>query len=246
MTTKESDGRKRIDASEERKLVQKADAKAARKAWDACAELAGRVGGGLKALWAKIHPDRSPRAMVEALNQTLDANRKRMDELKPVLEATYAEIVAKKALWQTATEARRRLLKPELETLLARYDGLSREFGVLNENIRSAEAVKSRYLEVLAYEMRGVLDEDRVDELSDLVGDKAEEADGIQDALADLEKAGRRRERPAMSLDEALAEFDGELGLADVPAPEAPAAETAVPVTPGPDGAERDAGEAEG
>ena len=227
---------------EECNLVQKADAKAARKAWDACAELANRVGGGLKALWAKIHPDRSPRAMIESLNQTLDANRKRVAELKPVLEATYAEIVAKKAVWQKAPEARRRLLKPELETLLARYDGLSREFGVLNENIRSAEAVKSRYLEVLAYEMRGSLAEEQVDELGDLVGDKAEEADGIQDALADLEKAGRRRERATGSLDDALAEFDGELGLTDLPAMEDPSSETPAEASPG----EREAGEVEG
>lgn len=197
----------------ERALARKAGAEAAQKAWAACAGLAGKATAGLKSLWAKIHPDRSPEAMVDSLNRSLETNRARLAALKPELEKAYAEIVSKKAAWQKAPEVRKRLLKTELETLLARYKGLEREFSVLNENTRVAEAVKGRYLEVLAYEMRGSLGEDQVDDLSGLVDEKAEEADGVRDALADLEKAGRRKEHDAGSLEDELAGFDGELGL---------------------------------
>ena len=197
----------------ERALARQAGTEAARKAWAACAGLAGKASAGVKTLWAKIHPDRSPEAMVEAMNRALETNRARLAVLKPELEKAYAEIVAKKAVWAKAPEARKRLLKAELETMLARYKGLEREFNVLNENTRTAEAVKGRYLEVLAYEMRGALGEDHVDELSGLVDEKAEEADGVQDALRDLENAGRRKDRADTSLEDELAGFDGELNF---------------------------------
>lgn len=200
-------------AAEECALARKAGVAAAKKAWAACAGLAGKAAGGLAALWSKIHPDRSPEAMVESLNTTLDANRKRLAALKPEIEKAYAEIVAKKTAWQKAPEARKRLLKTELQTLMARYKGLEREFGILNENTRTAEAVKGRYLEVLAYELRGKLGEDQVDDLSGLVDEKAEEAENVQDALADLEKAGRRKERTDSSFEDELAGFDGELAF---------------------------------
>ena len=153
--------------------------------------------------------------MVESLNATLEANRARLEKLKPELERAYGEIVAKKAVWQKAPEARKRLLKAELETLLARYKGLEREFGVLNENTRTVEAVKGRYLEVLAYELRGKLGEDQVDDLSGLVDEKAEEAEAVQDALADLEKAGRRKERGDTSFEDELAGFEGGLDFGE-------------------------------
>lgn len=215
----ENHARETENPDRERDLARRAGTGAAKKAWAACAGLAGKAAGGLKSLWAKIHPDRSPEAMVESLNGTLSANRKRLAELKPELEKAYAEIVARKAAWQKAPEARKRLLKTELETLLARYKGLEREFGVLNENTRTAEAVKGRYLEVLAYELRGQLGEDEVDDLSGLVDEKAEEAEGVQDALRDLEKAGRRKERGSDDLEAELAGFDGELGLDETAEP---------------------------
>lgn len=210
---KENHATEAENAARERSLARRADASAAKKAWAACAALVGKAAGGLAAVWGKIHPDRSPEAMIESLNSTLEANRARLAELKPELEKAYAEIVARKAAWQKAPEVRKRLLKTELETLLARYKGLEREFGVLNENTRTAEAVKARYLEVLAYELRGSLGEDQVDDLSGLVDEKAEEADGVQDALRDLEKAGRRRDRESGSFEDELAGFEGELGL---------------------------------
>lgn len=214
------------DQARERELARKAGDAAAKKAWAACAGVAGKAASGLKALWAKIHPDRSPAAMIESLNASLTANRARLETLKPELEKAYAAIVAKKAVWQKAPEARKRILKAELETLLARYKGLEREFNVLNENTRTVEAVKGRYLEVLAYELRGALAEDQVDDLSGLVDEKAEEADGVQDALRDLEKAGRRKDRAETSLEDELAGFDGELSFDDTNEPETTTNET--------------------
>ncbi len=212
---KEEHGTNAPAEAQERELVRKAGDAAAKKAWAACAGVAGKAASGLKALWSKIHPDRSPAAMIESLNATLSANRARLETLKPELEKAYAAIVAKKAVWQKAPEARKRILKAELETLLARYKGLEREFNVLNENTRTVEAVKGRYLEVLAYELRGKLDEDQVDDLSGLVDEKAEEADGVQDALRDLEKAGHRKDRADTSLEDELAGFDGDLSFDD-------------------------------
>lgn len=214
------------DQARERELARRAGGDAAKKAWAACAGLAGKAADGLRSLWAKVHPDRSPAAMLESLENTLKANHDRLDAIKPELEKTYREIVAKKAAWQKAPEARKRTLKAELETLLARYKSLEREFGVLNENTRTVEAVKGRYLEVLAYELRGRLGEDQVDDLSGMVDEKAEEAEGVQDALADLEKAGRRKDRDDGSFEDELAGFEGELSFDETNEPETPTNET--------------------
>lgn len=215
------------ETAREEELARKAGGEAAKKAWAACAGMAGKAAEGLKALWAKIHPDRSPGAMIESLNATLEANRARLERLKPELEKAYGEIVAKKAVWQKAPEARKRLLKAELETLLARYKGLEREFGVLNENTRTVEAVKGRYLEVLAYELRGTLGEDQVDDLSGLVDEKAEEAEAVQDALRDLEKAGRRKDREDGAFEDELAGFEGGLDFGETDETKSPSTEAA-------------------
>lgn len=187
----------------------------ARKAWTECAALAAKLGGGIKAIWSKLHPDRSPEATLISLDADLKENRSRLEALRPELEAVYRQIVAKKKDYQGAPPARQRLLKVELQSLLARYKGLEREFAILSENERSIETVKSRFLEILAYGRRGRVNEDMVDRLADDVDDAAENAEGIQDALADLERSGKRKERGDGDFDAALAEFDGELGLAE-------------------------------
>ena len=153
--------------------------------------------------------------MLATLNENMAGNRKRLDEMKPELDGIYREIVAKKKEYQSAAPVRQRLLKIELQTLMARYKGLEREFSILCENERSIEAVKGRFLEVLAYGLRGKLDADMVDRLADTVDDKAEEAEDIQDSIGDLERAGKRRDRTSGDFDAELAGFDGELGISD-------------------------------
>ena len=200
-------------AAQEEEIAKAASGDRVKKAWSECATLAGKLGGGIKALWAKIHPDRSPTAMLATLNENMAGNRKRLDEMKPELDGIYREIVAKKKEYQSAAPVRQRLLKIELQTLMARYKGLEREFSILCENERSIETVKGRFLEVLAYGLRGKLDADMVDQLADTVDDKADEAEDIQDSLGDLERAGKRTDRSSGDFDAELAGFDGELGI---------------------------------
>lgn len=199
----------------EQAIARKASAGLARKAWNECSSLAGRLGGGVKVLWAKIHPDRSPEAMLSMLNESLSGNKKRLAELKPDLDGAYREIVAKKKDYQNAPPMRQRILKVELQTLMAKYKSLEREFLILSENERSIESVKGRFLEVLAYGLRGTLDADMVDRLADNIDDKADEAEGVQDALGDLERAGKRTDRDGGDFDAELAGFDGDAGLFD-------------------------------
>ena len=207
---------KPADASaKEREIARSASGDRVKRAWTECAALAGKLGGGVKSLWSKIHPDRSPEAMLATLNESMEGNRTRLSELKPELDGIYREIVAKKRDYQSAPPVRQRLLKIELQTLMARYKGLEREFAILCENERSIETVKGRFLEVLAYGLRGRLDVDMVDRLADSVDDKSEEAEGVQDAIGDLERAGRRTDRASDDFDAELAGFDGELGISD-------------------------------
>lgn len=209
-------GKEKDDVTaQEREIVERASGERVKNAWTECTSLAARLGGGVKALWAKIRPDRSPAAMLDALNGDLSDNRRRLDEMKPQLDRVYREIVEKKNAYRSAPPVRQRLLKTELQTLMARYKGLEREFTILCENERSIETVKSRFLEVLAYGLRGKLDVSMVDRLADDVDDKAEDAEDVQDALADLERAGKRTDRDADGFDAELAGFEGELGLAD-------------------------------
>ena len=203
------------DEAKEQEIVKKATGELAKKAWAECSSLAGKLGGGVKMLWSKIHPDRSPEAMLSALNDNLAGNKQRLSALKPELDGVYREIVAKKKDYIKAPPARQRILKIELQTLMAKYKSLEREFSILSENERSIEAVKGRFLEVLAYGLRGKLNADMVDGLADQIDDKADEAEDIQDSLADLERAGRRKDRDAGDFDAELGQFDGELGLAD-------------------------------
>lgn len=210
-----TDNKDTVSSDGERRLAQSASGELAKKAWGECSSLAARLGGGVKALWAKIHPDRSPEAMLVALDASLAGNKRRLDEMKPVLDQVYREIVAKKKDYQGAAPARQRLLKVELQTLMARYKSLEREFAILNENERSIEMVRGRFLEVLAHGMRGNLDADLVDRLADDIEEKTDEAEDVQDALGDLERAGRRKDRSSDDFDAELAGFDGELGMSE-------------------------------
>ena len=81
-----------VTAAQEQEIVDKASGERVKSAWSACATLAGKLGGGVKALWAKIHPDRSPSAMLATLNESQAGNRKRLGELKPEIDGVYREI----------------------------------------------------------------------------------------------------------------------------------------------------------
>ena len=200
--------------AKEQQIVKSASVEYAKKAWAECSALALKLGGGVKSLWSKIHPDRSPAAMLATMNENQAGNKKRLDEVKPELDRVYKEIVTKKKEYASASPVRQRLLKTELQTLMAKYKGLEREFNILCENERSIEAVKGRFLEVLAHGLRGKLNAEMVERLTDDIDDKTEEAEDLQDALGDLERAGKRKERGDDNFDAELAGFDGEdIGL---------------------------------
>lgn len=200
--------------AKEQQIVKSASVEYAKKAWAECSALALRLGGGAKTLWSKIHPDRSPAAMLAVMNENQAGNKKRLDEVKPELDRVYKEIVTKKKEYAGASPVRQRLLKTELQTLMTKYKGLEREFNILCENERSLEAVKGRFLEVLAHGLRGKLNAEMVENLTDNIDDKTEEAEDLQDALGDLERAGKRKERGDDNFDAELAAFDGEdIGL---------------------------------
>ena len=200
--------------AKEQQIAKSASVEYAKKAWAECSSLVLKLGGGAKALWAKIHPDRSPTAMLAEMNENQAVNKKRLDEVKPELDRVYREIVSKKKEYASASPVRQRLLKTELQTLMTKYKGLEREFNILCENERSLEAVKGRFLEVLAHGLRGKLNAEMVENLTDDIDDKTEEAEDLQDALGDLERAGKRKERGDDNFDAELAGFDGEdIGL---------------------------------
>ena len=200
--------------AKEQQIAKSASVEYAKKAWAECSSLVLKLGGGAKALWAKIHPDRSPTAMLAEMNENQAVNKKRLDEVKPELDRVYREIVSKKKEYASASPVRQRLLKTELQTLMTKYKGLEREFNILCENERSLEAVKGRFLEVLAHGLRGKLNAEMVENLTDDIDDKTEEAEDLQDALGDLDRAGKRKERGDDNFDAELAGFDGEdIGL---------------------------------
>ena len=111
--------------------------------------------------------------MLATMNENQACNKKRLDEVKPELDRVYREIVAKKKEYTSASPVRQRLLKTELQTLMTKYKGLEREFNILCENERSLEAVKGRFLEVLAHGLRGKLNAELVEKLTDDIDDKA-------------------------------------------------------------------------
>jgi hypothetical protein len=194
-------------------LVLKASAELAKKAMAESVALAGKIGAGAKALWAKIHVDRSPEAMLGSLHASLDENEARRAKVTAEMEALHVQIAAKKKAYEGASPVRQRMLKTELQTLMAHYKSLEREFMLLAENEQTILTVKGRFMELIAHGLRGKVSEDLIDRLTDEIEDKAGDAESVQDALGDLDKAGRRRDRDAGDFDAELAGF-GDEGLA--------------------------------
>ena len=188
-------GSRESERAEERRLVVKATAELARKAMTETVALAGKIGAGVKGLWAKIHVDRSPEAMLGSLNAGLDENRVRREKTASEMEALHTQIASKKKAYESASPVRQRMLKTELQTLMTQYKSLEREFMLLSENEQTILTVKGRFMELIAHGLRGKVDEDLIDRLADDIEDKTGDAESVQDAVGDLDRAGRRRDR---------------------------------------------------
>lgn len=196
---------------------------AARAALDAIAKL----GTGVAGLVKKLSGVQDPQEMIDSFSAALDANRTRREPLRERYDVLFRDIAAKKRDWQAAPPARKRILELELRTLLSEYQGIERQLTAYYENERTLVAVRTRVEEVVALEMRKV-SERQIDRITDKLDDAVADAEDANDAVRDLENAGRRRnsEADSASLEDALAAFD--LPDSDVPA------SAEVPVAPAP------------
>lgn len=176
------------------------------------AEMAAKVGRGAGALVERVKKARSPEAAVEALDAQLEENRARREPLSKRYEELYAAIAAKKKQYMAAPGARKKLLELELKGMLAEYKALERQLTVLLENERVAATVRGRTMELIAMGLRKV-SEGQIDRLTDHIEEATGEADDVDGALRDLEKAGARRDREedADAFEAELAGFDEEL-----------------------------------
>ena len=170
-----------------------------------------RMGAGAADLFKRLKKDKSPEAMMETLEQSLEANRMRREETSRRVEQVHDLITRKKAEHAKASPARKRVLEAELKSLLTEYKTTERQLNILLENERNLSQVKGRLNEITAYGMAGV-SEDAIDDLIEDIEEHVSEAEARTDAARDLEKAGRRREREGDSenLWDELAAFDEE------------------------------------
>jgi len=154
----------------------------------------GTLSKGIAAKLMKLGKAKTPQEMIDELESQHTDNRTRREATSQKLESLYSQISQKKKAHAAAPKARQRVLEMELRGLLSDYKAQERTLGILLENERAIGMVRSRLEEVLAYGMAGV-NEDMIDDVTDRVDDAADEAEGRFDALRDLERAGKRRER---------------------------------------------------
>lgn len=196
----------------ENELVKRAPKRAAKRAMAEALNALKKIGAGATGLFAKLKGNRSPDEMLDTLDTQAASNLRRRKEVSQTAETLHKEIVRKKRERDGASPARKRLLDLELKNMLHEYKSLERQLTVFLENERVISSVKGRFMEALTYELRGV-QEDQVEDLTEMLDERADEAEEVLDALGDLEKAGRRRDRDAgdeLDLDEELAAFDSD------------------------------------
>jgi hypothetical protein len=157
----------------------------------------------------KLKKDKSPEAALQRIEADQAANRESRELASARIEKLHQFIAEKKKAYAQASPARKRILEAELKSALAKYKATERELSVLLENETVLAGVEGRIREAISYGKAGVT-EVQIDELVDEIEEQVSEAEGRLDAMRDLEKAGRRRERESdreSFLDE-LAAFD--------------------------------------
>lgn len=153
-----------------------------------------KMGSGAAELIKRLRKVKNPEEMMAEMEKHLDENRTRRESVSNRLETLHHSIAKKKAEFQKTSAARQRVLKLELQSMMQEYQSVERTLKVLLENERGLSLVKSRLEEVVAYGLSGLTDE-FIDTVTDQVEDAVDMAEDNSDALSDLEKAGRRRER---------------------------------------------------
>lgn len=183
------------------------------------------LGRASTALVNRLRGMRDPEAAIAELDGQLAATRARREPLSARYEELYSRIAERKKLWQSAAPTRKKMLEMELRTLLAEYRSVEGQLSTLFEHERLIVTVRGRTLELAAQGL-ALPKVDNVDRLTDDIESAVNETEDLSDAVADLEKAGVRRERTSVSLDDALAEF-GEPETARAAEVESPDAEPA-------------------
>lgn len=214
-----------MSTEKDRELAKNAPKPVAKTAMKNTLDLLRKAGGQAAGLLSKLRKDTSPETMLETFDGQIAQNKERREGVSSRLESLHKDIVAKKKEREKSGSARRRVLDMELKNLLSSYKDSERELSVLLENERVVSRVRGRFLEMLAYDLRGV-DEDQVDSLVEDLDEKAGEADAVMDAVKDLDRAGRRREEEGEEdLDDLLAGFDEEPRAEEEEPEQAPATE---------------------
>ena len=182
-------------------------APAASRGWfKALMDGAQALGKASVALVNKLRGVRDPEAAIAELDGQLAATRAKREPLSARYEELFSEISERKKLWQTAPPARKKMLEMELRALLAEYKSAEGQLSTLFEHERLIVTVRGRTLELAAQGLALPKVED-VDRLADDIETAVDEAEDLSDAVEDLDKAGVRRERTSVNLEDALAEF---------------------------------------
>ena len=169
-----------------------------------------RLGAGAAALAKRLSGVKSTEEAMREIDEQVAENRARREPASRRYDELYRLIVGKKKLYQAAPGARRKILEMELKGAIAEYQSLERQIAAYLSNEVVLTKVKGRMCELVAAGLRNV-SEGQIDKLADKIDDAAEEADGIEGAIADLDKAGERREREDGSFEDVLAAFGDEL-----------------------------------
>ena len=229
---------------DDKELCARADAKlpAARKAsiLKQIGEFAVALGKGAGALARRMAGMKSTDEALSEIDARIAASRAAREPASRRYEELYKAISAKKKLYQAAPPARKKILEMELKSAIAEYQSLERQISAYLKNETILAKVKGRMCELVAMNLKGVTEDD-IDKLADSIEDAATAAEDIDGAVADMDKAGFRREREDSSFEDALAAFGGDFdepahettgaepgvepGAAESPAPDAPLAD---------------------
>lgn len=192
-------------------------ARQARKIMQSTVDFATKAGRSAGSLVSRLRNEKSPEDMLRAIDDALESNRARRLPLAERVENLYKTIVTRRKVYESAPPSRRKILEMELRNLMAEYKGAERELETFYENEHSLNVVRGRLLELMAHGMRQ-LHEQTVDKLIDDIEEAVESADGVQGAVRDLDKSGRRREREGD-----MESFEAELaGFGELPEEEMP------------------------
>ena len=168
------------------------------------------LGKSAGTLAKKLSGIKSTDEALREIEAQIAENRARREPVAKRYDELYKLIVSKKKLYQAAPPARKKILEMELKGAIAEYQSLERQMAAYLNNETILTKVKGRMCELVAMNLKSV-SENQIDKLTDKIEDAADEAENLDGAIADLDKAGVRREREDTSFEDTLAAFDDEL-----------------------------------